>query len=174
MPEPRITIRPITAAQTVPLRHEVLWPDKPQSYVLLPEDESGHHFGAFVSPTSASDPDESSPVAVISVFEEPVPLTAGPTNYAPLPDGVFSTKAARFRKFACAPAYQNQGIGTALLAHVFAVAKQDLGCHAIWCDARLSSAPWYERRGMRMFGEHFWKGDIEYVKMVKILNEREE
>ncbi len=74
-------------------------------------------------------------------------------------------KAARFRKFACDPAHQGRGIGTALLKHVFDVAVSEMVCGVIWCDARLSAAGWYERRGMRRFGETFFKGDIEYVRM---------
>jgi hypothetical protein len=41
------TIQPITPAQTYPLRHQVLWPDKPLDYVKIAEDEEGQHFGAF-------------------------------------------------------------------------------------------------------------------------------
>ncbi|KAI0369405.1 GCN5-related N-acetyltransferase [Pilatotrama ljubarskyi] len=151
-----IEIRQITAEETVPLRHSVLWPDHPVSYVLLPEDSTGLHYGAFV-PTS------SVPVAVISVFHDPLPGVSG----ASMPAA--PKRAARFRKFACDPAHQGRGIGTLLLRHVFEVAKTTMGCSVIWCDARLSTAGWYERRGMRKFGETFFKGDIEYVKMVREL-----
>ena len=37
---PAIHIRRITPQDTVELRHTVLWPDKPVSYVLLPEDDA--------------------------------------------------------------------------------------------------------------------------------------
>lgn len=46
----------IGAAQTIGLRHSVLWPDKPPSHVLLPEDQNAMHLGAFLlsSPSSIS------------------------------------------------------------------------------------------------------------------------
>ena len=151
-------IRRISAEQTVPLRHSVLWPDKPVSYVLLPEDASGYHYGAFL-------PDTTSPVAVISVFVDPLP----PSSDAPSSPSDIKVKAARFRKFACDPAYQGRGIGTMLLQHVFDAAVSEMNCGVIWCDARTSAAGWYERRGMKKFGEMFYKGDIEYVRMKREL-----
>ena len=129
----------------------MLWPDKPVSYVLLPEDDAGHHFGAFLAETSV-------PAAVISLFVEPLP--AAETSGSPA-----SPRAARFRKFACAPSHQGRGIGSALLRHTFAAAKDELGCAVIWCDGRLETAPWYEKRGMWRFGDLFYKGPIEYVRM---------
>lgn len=148
-----LQIRPISAAETVPLRHSVLWPEKPVSYVRLPEDVHGHHYGAFLSPS------DETPIAVISVFIEALPLAATLSASS-------STAAARFRKFACEPSHQGRGIGTALLQHVFRVARSELGCSTIWCDARVSSSEWYERRGMHKFGEVFYKGPIEYTKMM--------
>ncbi|KAH9889892.1 acyl-CoA N-acyltransferase [Cubamyces lactineus] len=148
-----VVIREIDAADTVPLRHSVLWPDHPVDYVLLPEDASGHHYGAFL-PTSTS------PVAVISVFIDSLPSA---------PAEVSASRTARFRKFACDPTYQGRGIGSRLLQHVFGVAAKELGCSVIWCDARLSASTWYERRGMQKFGEVFFKGEIEYVRMMRAL-----
>ncbi|KAL4247911.1 hypothetical protein ABKN59_006779 [Abortiporus biennis] len=143
---PLVDIRRISVEQTIPLRHSILWPEKPVEYIRLPEDDSGHHYGAFL-------PSSSDPVAVISVFIEPLPH-----------DSV--NLAARFRKFACDPNHRNQGIGSALLQHVFLVASKDLQCSAVWCDGRLSTAGWYERRGMFRFGGNFFKGDIEYIRMM--------
>ncbi|KAL1946102.1 hypothetical protein VTO73DRAFT_15229 [Trametes versicolor] len=147
----KIDIRRITAEETVPLRHSVLWPDYPVSYVLLPEDASGLHYGAFLPGSPVA-------VAVISVFIDPLPTASA----SPQP-------AARFRKFACAPEHQGKGIGTRLLTHVFEVAAGEMGCGVVWCDARTSAAGWYERRGMRRFGEVFFKGDIEYTRMMRAL-----
>ena len=73
----------------MPLRHSVLWPNKPLAYVKLPEDDAGEHYGAFIDgiPT---------PVAVVSVFYEtlPQPETAS-TSEVPPP----VVPALRFRKF---------------------------------------------------------------------------
>ena len=140
----------------MPLRHSVLWPNKPLAYVKLPADDAGEHYGAFIDgiPT---------PVAVVSVFYEtlPQPETAS-TSEVPPP----VVPALRFRKFACDPAHQGKGIGTKLLQYVFEEAKKH---GVIWCDARVSSAGWYEREaiGMSRFGEVFLKEGLEYVRMKK-------
>ena len=145
------------------LRHSVLWPDKPVSYVLLPEDDAGLHFGAFVP--SGEPLNTTAPVAVISLFEEALP--GNDSRSSPIESTTLGDKprAARFRKFACDPAFQGQGIGTALLRHAFHHAHTRLGCAVIWCDAMVETAGWYERRGMQRFGDIFYKGHIEYVRM---------
>ncbi len=157
--ELQVLMRGISPQDTVALRHSVLWPNKPISYVLLPEDDSGHHFGAFLQSQ-----DHSFPVAVISLFKEDIPdVQVDPTRLQAASDTKLS--AARFRKFACDPSQQGRGVGTALLRHTFDIARSELGCSVIWCDARLESAGWYERRGMCRFGPLFWKGDVQYVRM---------
>ncbi|KAI0775592.1 hypothetical protein BD413DRAFT_279126 [Trametes elegans] len=151
-----IDIRSISAEDTVLLRHSVLWPSHPVSHVLLPEDSSGFHYGAFM-------PGSTSPVAVISVFHDPLPVTHDSAAHAEIPH------AARFRKFACDPVHQGRGIGTKLLHYVFEIATREMECGVVWCDARLSAADWYERRGMCRFGDTFSKGDVKYVRMKREL-----
>ncbi|KAL1748339.1 hypothetical protein HDZ31DRAFT_29808 [Schizophyllum fasciatum] len=141
-----VVIREIQVEETLPLRHAVLWPDLPVSATRLPDDDIGWHFGAFSPSTLA-------PIAVISIFQEPLPIDKT------------GSKAVRFRKFACRQDFQGRGIGTALLRHVFWVAAAEMGAHAVWCDARTSSQEWYQKRGMHPFGEPFNKGPVEYVRM---------
>ncbi len=129
-----IRICPITASDTYPLRHSVLWPDKPLDYVCLDDDALGYHYGTHL---------DNELVAVISLF-------------------VHGT-AARFRKFATRPDQQHKGIGTALLRHVFEEARR-LGATTIYCDARLNAAPFYERFGMQPTGDVFYKGVIPYQR----------
>ncbi|KAF7789970.1 hypothetical protein EIP86_000918 [Pleurotus ostreatoroseus] len=170
-----LVLRRISPQDTVPLRHAVLWPNKPVEYVLLPEDDTGYHFGAFLDGDSDSI-SGAQPVAVISLFRESVPTEHAERaeaaasflpgqNTSTNTDADVNVKTARFRKFACAPVYQGRGIGTALLRHAMEAARTELGCRNIWCDARMESAPWYERRGLRRFGDIFYKGEVEYVKM---------
>ncbi|WP_375448222.1 GNAT family N-acetyltransferase [uncultured Fibrella sp.] len=127
-------ICPITAPDTYPLRHSVLWPDKPLDYVRIDDDEQGHHYGTYL---------DSELVAVISLFV----------------DG----GSARFRKFATRPDQQNKGLGTSLLHHVFAEARR-LGARTICCDARISAAAFYQRFGMQRTGAIFYKGLIPYQR----------
>lgn len=135
MNSPALEIRPVTAAETYPLRHAVLWPDKPYDYVRVENDGAGHHFGAFLNEQL---------VAVISLFI----------------DG----EAARFRKFATHPSHQRQGIGTRLLQYVLAVARQH-GARHLWCDARQDATALYRRFGMQAEGAVFYKGPIAYQRM---------
>jgi len=137
----RVNIQPITAEDTLLLRHSVLWPDKPFDYVRLPNDSEGYHLGGFV---------EGRLVAVISLFVDT------------------QTNTARFRKFATHPDFQNQGIGTQLFNHVIEQARQT-GATDLWCDARLTAAAFYERFGMRADGPVFYKGTIAYSRFVVVL-----
>jgi predicted GNAT family N-acyltransferase len=133
-------IQPIAAAQTYALRHAVLWPGQPLDYVKLPNDDAGQHFGAFEGEQL---------VAVISLF-------------------ISSDRVARFRKFATAAAWQGRGIGSALLRHTIAAAAAQ-GAHALWCDARQNTLPFYERFGLQPEGEVFYKGPIPYVRLRRAL-----
>ncbi|KAJ7065829.1 hypothetical protein C8F01DRAFT_752889 [Mycena amicta] len=184
-----ISCRPITAAQTISLRHSVLWPDKDVEYVLLPEDANGRHYGAFICESSASAPaaghthdqdHHPDPLAVISLFAEECPTpTPTPTpidkdameRVDDAPPGLENNEetrrsmAIRFRKFACEPAYQGRGIGTQLLQHAVAVARTELDGTLLWCDAREATRAWYERRGLTAFGDMFYKGSVKYMRM---------
>lgn len=129
-----LAIQSITAEQTYPLRHSVLWPDKPLDYVKVDDDAAGHHFGAF---------DNEELIAVISLF--------------------VNGQESRFRKFAAHPDHQRKGVGTLLLNHVIAEARR-LGATVLWCDARLDAADFYRRFGMTAVSDVFYKGPIPYAK----------
>ncbi|KAF9235645.1 hypothetical protein BU15DRAFT_89498 [Melanogaster broomeanus] len=116
-----LRITPITAEQTTELRHL---------------DKHGYHFGAFV-------PSQDQPVAVISVFFEPIPLPSAGTNKDGN-EGSHLGISARFRKFACHP---------------------EMDAKILWCDARLSSSQWYRKRGLIPFGDTFLKESVEYTRM---------
>ena len=156
-----VTIRAIPPSATHELRHAVLWPHKPLSYVQLPEDEAGQHFGAFVSGTASADvaSAEETPelVSIISLFLEE--------------DGIGSqetTRTARFRKFATAVPWQGRGVGSALLEHNIDAAAR-AGARSIWCDARQAALPFYRKFGLSAEGEVFFKGDVPYLRMSKPL-----
>jgi len=83
-----VEIRKIRGADTIDLRHRVMWPDKPKSHVVLPDDASATHFGSFVGGAL---------IGVASFF----------------PDG----KVYRLRKLAVDEAFQSRGVASALIAH---------------------------------------------------------
>ncbi len=134
-----LEIRVISPAATYPLRHAVLWPDKPLEFVKVDDDEQGHHFGAFRAGEL---------VAVISLF------VTGPE--------------ARFRKFATRPDCQRQGIGTQLMERVLAEARH-LGARTLWCDARPDASALYQRFGMALEGPMFYKNAVLYQRMGRSL-----
>ncbi|KIO22272.1 hypothetical protein M407DRAFT_245229 [Tulasnella calospora MUT 4182] len=150
----KVILRQIAAADTVPLRHSILWPDKPESFVLIPEDDSGLHFGAFLGD------DGNGPISVISFFQESLP--GAQDTHSPQP-------AARFRKFATESEYQGQGIGSELLSFATNQVKAMWGVNLGWCDARVSAMGWYVKRGMHELGGNgnaiFFKEHIPYLKM---------
>lgn len=120
---------------TLPLRHAVLWPDRPPEFCHVEGDEGAWHFGAFV-PEGL--------VSVASIY----------------PEG----RSARLRKFATAGEFQRRGIGTRMLEHILAELN-DHGIERFWCDARESALGFYERFGMRPEGERFHKGDVPYFRV---------
>lgn len=147
-----ISIKRITAEQTYPLRHAVLWPDKPFDYVKVDNDEEGYHYGAFRA-------DELVAVAVISLFIENDDLTD--THQAT--HQTANSGRARFRKFATRPDCQRMGIGTQLMNHVMAEARR-MHAGELWCDARLDAADFYRKFGMEPVSDVFYKGPIPYAK----------
>ncbi|KAF8194441.1 hypothetical protein K438DRAFT_1827992 [Mycena galopus ATCC 62051] len=144
----------IDADQTVPLRRSVLRSNEP--HVLLPGDSTGWHYGAFIDSNPA-------PVAIISLFIEAWPIDNGREAGA---DGNSTHKrAARFRRFACDPAYQGRGIGTKLLLHAISVVGSELQASPLWCHSRDETQAWYERRGLEAFGDAFFIGPGKYIRM---------
>lgn len=133
-----MNIREITPADTWPIRHTVMWPDKPMEYVQLAEDERGRHYGVY---------DNDRLVSVISLFI----------------DG----DEAQFRKFATYTDVQGKGYGTALLRHLVQEAHAS-GIRRLWCNARTAKASFYEREGFHKTDKTFEKDGIAYVAMEQI------
>ncbi|MFD2177681.1 GNAT family N-acetyltransferase [Veronia pacifica] len=133
---PSVTIKPINWKETLPLRHKVLWPDKPVGFCLVDGDESAWHLGAYLDETM---------VGVASVFA--------------------LGEQARLRKFAVDPEHQNKGIGSQMLTFIINALRQQGTVSTFWCDARESASAVYQRVGMKKYGERFFKGDIPYFKM---------
>ncbi|MGO4998628.1 GNAT family N-acetyltransferase [Oceanisphaera sp. W20_SRM_FM3] len=130
-----MVIRQITWPETIPVRHSVLWPERPPAFSQVDNDPQGRHFGAFI---------EDKLVCVASVF--------------------FDGEQARLRKYATLAEYQGQGVGTAVLQAIFTDLKQEEVGY-FWCDARESAIGFYRRFGMQAEGDRFYKSDVAYVRM---------
>ncbi|WP_241489683.1 GNAT family N-acetyltransferase [Lacinutrix algicola] len=130
-------IKQITSSETLPIRHKVMWPNKPIEYVELPNDENARHFGLFVNGKITS---------VISLFVE--------------------DNEMQFRKFATLIEFQGLGYGTILLKNIIDLIQKE-GIRRLWCNARVEKSKFYERFNLKPTNEKFKKGGIEYVIMEK-------
>ena len=128
-------IQQITLEQALPVRHKVLWPNKPQEFCIVDGDDEGIHFGAFI---------DDSLVCVASIY--------------------ITDNEARLRKFATLHAQQGKGLGTAMLNHILTYLRK-AGIEYFWFDARESALDFYKRFGMQTSGERFYKSDVPYFKM---------
>jgi len=134
-----IEIKKVSVEDILPIRHKVLWPDKPLEFVKVVGDEEGIHFGLY---------ENSILVTIISLFAE--------------------GKSLRFRKFATLTEYQNRGLGKLMILKVIDYAQEN-NFERLWCDARTDALNFYERVGFKKFSEPFFKENIEYYKIEKIL-----
>ncbi|WP_375753668.1 GNAT family N-acetyltransferase [Vibrio sp. HN007] len=128
-------IRKISLEEALPVRHKVLWPNKPIEYCIVEGDDTGLHIGVEL---------DGAIVSVASIY---------------VSDGV-----ARLRKFATYPDYQGKGLGTSLIKFALDNLKSQ-NVDYFWCDARESAIGFYQRFGMTVSGERFYKGDVPYFKM---------
>lgn len=134
-----IVISSITSVETLPIRHQVLWPSKPIDYVRLNNDEEGNHYGLYLNDVL---------VSVISVFVK--------------------NGEAQFRKFATLEAHQGKGYGSMLFEYMLK-ALEEQGVYRIWCNARLDANEFYKRFGFKNASDQvFYKGDIGYTVMEKL------
>lgn len=130
-------IKQVTAKQVLPIRHQVMWPNKPESFCQVAGDEKALHFGYF---------QDEKLVSVISVF--------------------ITGQQAQFRKFATLVDFQGQGIGSVLLTYVFDY-LDDLNIKNVWCNARRNKTSFYERFGMVQTDQTFEKAGQSYIIMQK-------
>ncbi|MEO0580875.1 MAG: GNAT family N-acetyltransferase [Bacteroidota bacterium] len=130
-----IIIQQIAYTDTWPIRHRVMWPEKPMDYIQLAQDPKGWHYGLFV---------ETRLVSVISLF--------------------FEHGVAQFRKFATEKDVQGKGYGSQLLTYVIKEAEK-AGAKKIWCNARVERVGFYEHFGLQRTDEIFYRGKQAYVVM---------
>ncbi|MEZ8782325.1 GNAT family N-acetyltransferase [Vibrio splendidus] len=128
-------IKQLSAIEVLPVRHQVLWPDKPMSFCMVPNDEHATHYGAFIGGQL---------VCVASIY--------------------IQGNEARLRKFATLPEFQGQGIGSNVIDHAISNLK-DSNIQYFWCDARTTALGFYQKFGMAVEGPEFEKSGVVYYKM---------
>ena len=134
-----IIIQQVAYTDTWPIRHRVMWPDKPMDYIRLSQDPDGWHYGLFVGTRL---------VSVVSLF--------------------FEHGVAQFRKFATEKDVQGKGYGSQLLTYMIGEVEK-AGAKKIWCNARVERTGFYEGFGLQKTDETFYRGKQKYVVMEKEL-----
>ncbi len=131
----QVTIEKIKASETWTLRQRVMWPERALTDSILPDDESGIHYGLRL---------EGELISVISLF--------------------WQGSEIQFRKFATLQEAQGRGYGSRLLQHCLAQARA-MGATALWCNARKEKIAFYRRFTLRETGEYFERKGRAYVIM---------
>jgi len=98
----------------LPLRHKVLWPEKPIDFCQVKGDESAWHFAVIDSDENEG---RATPISVASIYFDKT-----------------SPSKVRLRKFATVGHLQGKGIGSLLLKHIINVLR-DNKVEILWLDA---------------------------------------
>ena len=132
-------IERLTVEEVLPVRHEVLWPDKPLSFCKLDDDNEGEHFGIRMNGLV---------VCIASTFTK--------------------NNEVRLRKFATRHKFQGKGLGSSMLKFLINKYQKE-GYAKFWFDARESAIPFYQKFGFSTEGEKLFKSQVPYFKMTKSL-----
>ncbi|USD67176.1 GNAT family N-acetyltransferase [Vibrio sp. SCSIO 43136] len=123
--------------QTLPVRHEVLWPGMPEDFCYVVGDESATHFGAKV---------DGELVSVMSVFMDE------------------EDSIARLRKFATLAPHRHQGHGSALMQHAMEYLDSHKITHR-WCICRQSTLPFYLQHDFKLEDDPYVRGGITFHRV---------
>ncbi len=130
-------IQPISAEQTWPMRQAIMYPNFSIGQVKLKDDAIGRHFGLFLGKELT---------VVVSIFVQ--------------------EEALQFRKLATKTDQQGKGYGRQMMAFILDLASAE-NLEMIWCNARLSAAPFYKQFGFEVFGETWQQDGHTFVVMKK-------
>lgn len=158
-PAGALTVRFITAAETLPLRASVLRPGKPAEAAVFPEDEmpESFHAGAFLLFAGNSESAPGKPVAVASFFQKTHPELKAASQY-------------QLRGMAAHPAFRGRGGGRKLLLFALDRLRNDR-VGLLWCNAREAAVPFYEKSGFRQHGNPFFIPGIGLHRVMYIFPE---
>ncbi|HJT73157.1 MAG TPA: 1-(5-phosphoribosyl)-5-[(5-phosphoribosylamino)methylideneamino]imidazole-4-carboxamide isomerase, partial [Chitinophaga sp.] len=137
-----VQIRKINTEDTLQLRRDVLYPGADLSFVHLPYDADGLHFGLFEGDVLAG---------VVSLF--------------------LQRNTAQFRKLAVHPACQGKGYGSMLMQHIEQLCRKERIAQ-LWCNARDTAEGFYLKRGYAYDGAPFIKDNINFRKMALQLDKQ--
>lgn len=139
MDEPVATVRPIAAAETRPLRHEVLRPHQPAATIVYDAEE---------------DPD----TLHLGAFERATLVGIGTIH----PDGA---AVFRIRGMAVREGRRGVGLGAAILDGLLSHARSR-GASLVWCNARTPARSFYGRAGFVAVGTEWEEPDLgPHVRM---------
>lgn len=134
-----IQIKQISAEDTWPLRHRVMYSNEPFEFVKLPDDTQGIHFGLF---------ENNRLVTIVSLFVK--------------------NNELQFRKLATETSRQGNGYGSMMMQHIFDYAEK-IFATKIWCNARVNKAKFYKKFGFVETGFTYVSTGIKFVVMEKAL-----
>jgi len=132
--ESKIDVRPISSAETFPLRLAVLRPGRPRESAMFAGDDAPDtkHFGAFRNGKLLS---------IASLFASELPERPGLPAY-------------QLRGMATAEEARNQGLGKALVAASLDFLREKHG-RLLWCNARIAAVEFYRHLGFSTIGPEF-------------------
>jgi ribosomal protein S18 acetylase RimI-like enzyme len=135
----KLSIRYISAEETLELRQKVLRLGKPKSSCIWKGDnlKSTMHIGAFV---------DSKCIGILSLFEENT-------------DEFSETKHYQLRGMAVDLQYRGKGIGKQLVNFSENELKA-LGIPFLWCNARISAKEFYSKLGFKVISKEFIIPDV--------------
>ena len=134
-----IEIRPITAAEALPLRQAVLRPGRLLESAQYPGDDAPttRHFGAFR---------DARLLGIATLLHAEMPEQPG-------------VPALQLRGMATAPEVRGQGFGRALIRACLAFARES-GVPLLWCNARTGAVGFYRKLGFEIVGVEFIVPDV--------------
>ena len=138
-------VRPISAAETRPLRYRLLRPDKaPDDLVYAGDDHPAVlHAGAFDA--------DGRLVGIATVYPEPPPRAL----HGVMPEAAYERASGfRLRGMATLPEVRGEGYGRELMETVLAYVR-DRGGRYLWCNARVVALDFYRALGLETFGDEF-------------------
>ena len=128
-----IVIKQITAAETYPLRIEILRNGKAINYHFVGDNrKTTIHLGAYVNHKC---------IAIVSLISNPNKSFSNLSIY-------------QLRGMGVAKSYQKQGIGKLLIVESLKVLKIN-ECELIWCNAREIALSFYKKMGFSIKGKKF-------------------